>query len=401
MAVEIRRLTETDADASRRLSHEAFGGPATAPDGSPAWPPPGYHGFGAFEEGELVAKIADREYDSHYGGAVVPTCGIAGVTVLAERRGEGLMAALMEAAVRSGASRGCAISTLFPTAPAIYRPFGYEIITDYYTVEIPTAALAAVPVSPGHAVRVRRATARDVDAIREVYDRWGAAQNGPLTRRGVSFTATPEEFIAAFSGVTVAVDGSGAVQGYASWRRRKGYGSDGAVEVADLFAVSAVGAGALLRFLGTMATTVASIRFDTSGFDVIRTLIPTPDWKVIDSVPYMLRMLDVPAALSPLAYADVVCPLLEFKVVGDRLGLIDGAYRLEVVSGNGHCARVAESADQDATVFSSQGLALIYAGALSMADVRVSGHVAGGSPRDDRVWDALFGGRQAHVRDYF
>jgi predicted acetyltransferase len=312
--------------------------------------------------------------------------------------------------VRSGVSRGCAISTLFPTVPAIYRPFGFETITDYQTVELPTAALAAVAAPRSGTVDVRRASAADFDAVRQVYDRWAAAQNGPLTRRGVSFPATAEDFISAFSGVTVAVTDEGAVEGYLSWRRLKGYGSEGAVEVADLLAVSAGAARALLRFLGSMATTAPEVRLDTSGFDLIRTLIPTSDWKITDSVPYMLRLLDVPGALSPLAYPYAVFPALRFQVVGDRLGLIDGSYRLEVASGAGRCERDAESTEvptgeagtgEAPTVFTPQGLALMYAGTLSMAGIRATGHASGGSSRADGIWDALFGGRQAHVRDYF
>ena len=41
-------------------------------------------------------------------------------------------------------------------------------------------------------VRTRRATPADFDAVREVYDAWAAAQNGPLTRRGPSFPTDAE-----------------------------------------------------------------------------------------------------------------------------------------------------------------------------------------------------------------
>ena len=59
------------------------------------------------------------------------------------------------------------------------------------------------------AVRTRRAVAADFDAIRAVYDAWAVAQNGPLSRRGVSFPATAEEFLDSFTGVTVALDEAG------------------------------------------------------------------------------------------------------------------------------------------------------------------------------------------------
>ena len=116
------------------------------------------------------------------------------------------------------------LSTLFPTAPGIYRPFGYELIGSYDAVEVPAAEVAAV--RPPTATVTRRATAADFDAVRDVYDRWAAGQNGPLSRRGVSFTATADEFVAAFTGVTLALDADGAVVGYASWDRGTGYDSD-------------------------------------------------------------------------------------------------------------------------------------------------------------------------------
>ena len=72
----------------------------------------------------------------------------------------------------------------------------------------------------------RRATAADFDAIRSVYDAWAIEQNGPLSRRGVSFAATAEDFLDSFTGVTVALDAADRVCGYASWNRGQGYGED-------------------------------------------------------------------------------------------------------------------------------------------------------------------------------
>ena len=47
------------------------------------------------------------------------------------------------------------------------------------------------------------------------------------------------------------------------------------------------------------------------------------------------------------------------------------------------------------------GLALLYAGAQSCANLRAAGHLRGGDLEQDLDWDALFGGRQLHIRDYF
>lgn len=47
------------------------------------------------------------------------------------------------------------------------------------------------------------------------------------------------------------------------------------------------------------------------------------------------------------------------------------------------------------------GLALLWSGAQSCGNLRLAGHLTDGSPADDAALDALLGGRQLHVRDYF
>ena len=105
-----------------------------------------------------------------------------------------MLTPLFAETLRHARDRGALISTLFPTASRIYRKFGYEVIADFVTVELPTTALAAVPRPD--AIQTRRADLSDFDRIREIYDAWAIAQNGPLSRRGASFTATAEEFLA-------------------------------------------------------------------------------------------------------------------------------------------------------------------------------------------------------------
>ena len=54
----------------------------------------------------------------------------------------------------------------------------------------------------------------------------------------------------------------------------------------------------------------------------------------------------------------------------------------------------------DRPTFTSAGLAQSWAGAQSTANVRLAGGLTGPAEHD-AVWDALWGGRQVHVRDYF
>lgn len=397
---ETRPVTVDDFEASVRLGIEAFGElPAgMAMPTVDQFPFPGRHTFGTFEDGELLGRVIGREYHSWFRGAEVPTCGVAGVTVAAEHRGAGLLADLFAAMLADARARGEVISTLYPTAPGIYRPLGYEIVSSYDTVEVPTTALAQVRPAPG--VTTRRAAVADLPAVRRVYDAWAREQNGPLTRRGPSFPATDEEVLTELTGLTLAVDGAGEVVGYTSWHRPRGFGEAGRLEVWDLIGLTPDACRALWRVLGSFSSVASVARVRTSGADLARLVLPALAWTVVETHPYMLRVDDVPgafAALPPAALPGI--PDVPLRVVGDRLGVLDGDYLLQAGAAGTTCAPSAP--DDAATVLTPHGLALLWSGAQSCGNLRLAGHLTGGSPAHDRALDALLGGRQLHVRDYF
>lgn len=384
-----RPLEASDLPQILALSKEAFGEmPAgwTPPD--PAdYPFPGRHTWGTFDGELLAARVMGREYHSWFHGRQVPTNGIAGVAVSPEHRGRGLLDNLMAAVLEEGLrERGEVISTLFPTAPGIYRRYGYELISSYDTVEIPTARLASVPKP--EKTTVRRATAADLDAVRRVYATWAAGQNGPLTRTGDSFSADADSFVNDFTGVTIA-ESDGEVVGYASWNRGAGYDVTSTLEIADFIALTRDATLALWRVFASFATVTGNVRLSSSGRDSARLVLPFHDWPVVYSIPYMLRVHDVAGAFSGLTPRRPI----SFSVAGDLLDTTNGDWSLtadgEVVPGT-----------PGGPTFAPRGLAQFYAGAASCADLRMGGLLTGPTDQDTAL-DALFDGRQLHIRDYF
>ena len=138
MTLSVRRLEPEDAEAARKLGMEAFGVSGNSPPSPANIEQPGMIWFGAFEGELLVGTAIDREYDSYFGGVPLPICGVAGVTVAAEHRGQGILTPLFASLLRNAKQRGALISTLFPSALRIYRKFGYEAIAEYVTVEVPS-----------------------------------------------------------------------------------------------------------------------------------------------------------------------------------------------------------------------------------------------------------------------
>ena len=86
----------------------------------------------------------------------MPTAGIASVAVRPEHRGAGLLAPLFAALLADARERGAVVSTLFPTAPGIYRRLGYEIVGELADVDVPVEPLTRIPAPAG--ITLRRPT---------------------------------------------------------------------------------------------------------------------------------------------------------------------------------------------------------------------------------------------------
>ena len=392
-----RELVTADRDAATALGEEAFGSwPGGVPAGPPVWPPDGIHAVGTFDGDHLLGKVNGRDYHSWFGGAEIPTWGIAGVAVAAEQRGRRLLRDLFAATFDEARSRGMAVSTLFLTAARIYRSFGYELVGDYLRIELPTASLATV--APAEGIRLRRAVPGDGAAVQSVYTAWASRQNGPLTRTGPNFPDGADRITEHYSGVTLAVDADDAVVGYVSWNRGSGYDAAARIKVGDLIGLTPDATGALLRFLGSFATVTGAVVLQTSRPDLVDLALPGVVPPPTESRPYMLRVLDLPGAVEPRRYPPALDTTVPFSVTGDAFGDLDGGWRVSVAGGTARCERAAAAG---ATVLTVRGLSVLYAGTMRVSQLRQAGLASGGDPNRDADLDALFVGPGFHIRDYF
>lgn len=412
MTLTVRRVTYEDQPEYQRLGAEAFGGTRPVPPRE-TWELAGNREWGVFADGSLAARLRVYGFTSWFHGGRVPTAGIAGVAVEPERRGGGLVGALFDAALEEARERGEAVSTLFPSAPGIYRRLGYEVVGSFDDVDVSLDRVART--APPSGLTTRRATSADVEAITAVHAAWAAGQNGPVSRAEEPFWTPPEQYVEDYSGVTLAVEDD-TVVGFASWIRGTGdTPATTVMEVDDLIALTPEAARALWRTLGTFSTVVGTARVATSGsgagLDPAWLVLPDLRLRRAAERPYMLRVLDVERALEGAWLAPVAGPV-PFAVVDSSTGPalragspadLTGAWTLHVDDGVAHLERdgidVAD-AHHDRPVLTANGLALLYAGAQSARNLRMAGHLAG-----TETWDtaltAMFGGRQVHVRDYF
>ena len=204
----------------------------------------------------------------------VPTSGIAGVTVAAE-----YAAGCLDAAVpRPAAIRPASAAPWSPGSvpdrtadlPSVRLRGGHRF-GDHRAAD--PGLLGSSPARPTSAPAGRAAA--DFDAIRAVYDAWASAQNGPLSRRGVSFPATAEDFVTSFTGVTVALDETGEISGFASWERGQGFGEHAVIAVSDLLATSPTAIGPCSPPSAASPASPRGPPFGPPGPDLVRLFLPT------------------------------------------------------------------------------------------------------------------------------
>jgi len=398
--MDVRLLTAPDAAASTLLSQHAFGAPA---GGRPAFTlSPGLRRWGMFDQNTLTAKANDRDYHSMVGGRRVSTAGVAGVVVAPEYRGSGLARQVMTHLLAEARRRGAVISTLFRTAPGLYRSLGYEEVAELVDGTYPAAALAG---TRAERTTVRRARTADGPTIRKIYADLAASGSMLLTRDGACFTASDPELIAAFDGITVAEE-DGRIVGYASWDRRSGYGQSSVLAVTELLSLTGDGYRALLSTVGSFGSVAPTVALRTSGTDPVHWLVPGAGWQVTEVRQYMLRIVDLAGAVAargwpPGAQADVVLevadPLCPWNSGRHRLLVQDGDGRIEPVAGTSS----GPTAVLTVTTVTPGGLAVLYAGGVPVSTLRRGGLLTGGSASGDAELDAAFAGPRPAILDYF
>lgn len=394
MALETRVLTEADDAASWQLSRLAFGGPAERPPGRRPAAAPGVHALGAFDGGRLVGKAVDLEHTYYYGGRAVPGSGVAGVAIAPEYRGGGALREVLGPLMAQARERGAAVSALFPTTAVPYRRLGWELTGVLRWTSVPTAALAGERRPAG--VRVRPAEEDDVPAIRNCYRAWAADGTGMLGRTGPLFDREPADLLGGHDGYSVA-DGPDGVEGYASWDREGGYDSAGVLAVADLVAGTPRALTALLAMLATWRSVAPTLHLRLRPDDPARLLTGLAGARTESEQPWMLRLIDAPAAVAARGWPAGVDGTVDLELSDDLCPWNAGAHQLTVKAGTASLSPGGTGAIR----LGPGALAVLYAGATSAAILRRAGLLAGGDAETDAFLSSATAGPPPGLLDYF
>ena len=360
--------------------------------------------IGAFDGGRLVASARYHQMQQWWYGRSMPMAGIAGVKVAPEERGRGVGTAMMARLLRDVADRGYPVSVLYPATASLYRSFGWEMAGGKYQTVVPARSLASL-IGPDESVpagrashaagqdttpagpTVRRATPDDGAAIVAVkslvHDR--LRHCGPNTREPWElhdWLDDPEHFAYL------------ADDGFLSYRWGR---QTGEIDVEELIAASAATARALWRILSSHATMATTIRACLAPDDPVHVLTREPDTQLRRTDAWMLRIVDVAAAIAARGFPEGVTVSVPLELADPALPVNAGGWRLEVTGGKGSLERATGGAGSGALRLGARGFAALFAGS-AVGPLRLAGLAAGGDPAHDEALESAFRG-QAFVID--
>ncbi len=392
--MDFRELIADDAEQSLLLSRDAFGGPRE-PAGFVL--SPHARGWGLFDGERLVARANDRAYRSYVGGRPVPTAGVGGVAVAAEDRGRGHGTTVLRRLLEQARVRGAGISTLFATTPAFYRGLGYEQVAEQSWLLLPATELGRMPASG--ALTVRRATDADFAAVESLYRARAATESLWLDRSAPGHAQPFAASLAEADGVSLAIDPAGEIAGYARWNRGAGTGPEARLTVTELLGATAPATAALLAVPGRFDSVVGTICIRTTGRDPLRWSIPRAGWRSEGHQDYLLRVVDLAAAIAARGWPGVGDFSCSVNVLDRWCAWNEGAWQLEFERGVGFAHRRGDI-DVALPTLTTRGIAVLFAGCVTAAQLRRGGMLSGATAIDPDI-DRLGVGPTPGVLDFF
>ncbi|MDQ3576833.1 MAG: GNAT family N-acetyltransferase [Actinomycetota bacterium] len=367
--VTVRPFAAADAEAVYRLRRLAFGGPRE-PDTS--WvdeQPAAWRGLVVDGAGFL------RVWNFHqfFAGVAVPCGGVASVTVAPHARGQGVAGALFTAGLADMRENGQPISALYPAVPQLYRHYGWESVGTIEYLTVPLHVLANLPRSD---VALHAATKADLDNLHAAYLRMAARLDGMLDR------ASPAFVLAEVLDLDVVTMAPG---GYVSAERN----DSGPLIVHDLVADDADTARALLRSIGSWASQLQEARISLLDPAISDLTLPRAAEWATSVHPWMLRVVDLPAAVAARGWPAVVHARpfsVDIEVVDPQAPWHVGRHRLAYDGERVTCER----GGNGDVVLDARGLAAWFAGSASAAALRHAGLLTG-DPDTASTLDALTG----------
>ncbi len=383
---------ERELAAAEDIRTQAF---ALAPEESRGWQrqvEAGEAHLRVLREGGSVAATAVLiPMGQWFCGRRVPMVGIGGVGVAPARRGQGAATRLMQAALRELRSQGAPLASLYPATQPLYRRVGFEQAGSRFEIRVQLLGLDFHERS----LSLRPVEESDMPALRDVYRRHAQRQQGWIDRTAYTWNRVthPRGEIA----YGFLVEGSTGLEGYVYLSRRlQPHSLRQELSLTDLVALTPAAGRRLLSFIGDHGSLASEVVWRGGPADPLLFLLREQTYQVKLLFHWMLRVMDVPAALQARGYPAGLSGALHLEVDDDLFPENCGRFVLEVENGE---AEVRPGGDGDMKLH-VRALAPLYSGFLSPAALQLAGALE--ADEDSlRTATALFSGPPPAMPDMY
>ena len=309
--------------------------------------------------GRVVGGLTLLPCGQFFGGQRVPMVGVHAVAIAPEARGSGAGHELCAAAVGELAGEGGPpIAVLYPATQPVYRGVGFEQAGSFTRYRMPVAAIPAGP----HDLPVERVDSdagAAAAALGAVYGRVARRQNGFVDRTTWFWRRAVDPLKQSVS--TYCVRESGAVTGYLVLGRTWDMRSHPHTQLTcrELVADTPGAARRLWTLLADERSLARTLVITGPPAAPDHLLFAEQTAEVEWQLRWMLRLLDVEAALTARGYAEGVARVVALEVEDDLIARNRDRFTVEVAGRRAHVRRGADGAPVRISV---RGLAALYSG---------------------------------------
>lgn len=321
----------------------------------------------ADRDGELAGGCAIYPMGQWWVGRSVALGGIAGVGVFPEHRGRGVAKAMMTDVLRLLHTRRVPVAGLYPATQQVYRAVGYEQAGSRVLYEAPLASLS------GFRMEVEARDVAPAQAIPEFARRYRPT-HGNLDRSQAIWDRFAKPYVGERYGWLLGEDGYLIVEhdGDREWNLR----------VLDYCAPSAPTARTLLALCAGHRSMADTVQWYGSPADPLIFLFAEPTWKIKEDWRWMLRIVDLKAALEGRGWAQD--GELHLDVEDALLTHNAGRWRVRVQGG----AATAERGGEGSLRCAARALGPLYSGFMPASRLRELGVIDGPVDAADRLFAA-------------
>jgi predicted acetyltransferase len=342
-------------------------------------------------QGKLVSCLLLIPMGQFFGGRRVQMTGIAAVATAADARGTGAALAIMREMMFELSAKHTPLSTLYPATRTLYRRVGYEPAGGRYEARVRTATLPAWDRSLG----LRPMTDADEGAVRTVYTAHAKHHAGFLDRGPYVWQRIKNP-----RGGEVArgfvVETASNLEGYIILYAKRLPNLHHDLLVTDLVATTHSAARRLVTFLADHGTLGDTVRLSAAPDDPLVHLLPAVGCEQQLLEHWMLRIVDLPAALAARGYPERLSVELELDVKDDLVPANAGRFLVSVANGRAEV----HPGGRGRLRIDVRGLAALYSGHLMPRSLVVAGLVEG-SEEDLARAASVFAGVPPSMPDMF